>query len=198
MGGHTAQLHETVCKGALQVGVRQVKQVLRKQCRFPGNASPSQHRNTLRWIDRHNSGRQFWSAIEHAAALEEKAPTKSERIPELEASVDRKNVLTKATEYAASTVKYGGKNNDPKELRATRKQLMDSVTFHAATLVALSVKTYSGGGGGGARNTQMNKARPGLHLCVQCKRDVYHKEGNCLELAANKDNHYTGWKIVLE
>ena len=123
--------------------------------------------------------------------------TPCERIPELEASVDRKNVLTKATEYAASTVKYGGKNNDPKELRATRKQLTDSVTFHAATLVALSVKTYSGGGGG-ARNTQMNKARPGLHLCVQCKRDVYHKEGNCLELAANEAKRYKGWTSVFE
>ena len=44
----------------------------------------------------------------------------------------------------------------------------------------------------------MNKVRPGLHVCAHCKRDVYHKDGNCLELAANEVKRYTGWTSVLE
>ena len=76
------------------------------------------------------------------------------------------------------------------------KQLTASVTAHAATLAALSIKTHSGDGGG--KNTKMKKVWPGLHVCAHCKRKVYHKDVNCLELAANKANRYTGWTSVLE
>ena len=67
-------------------------------------------------------------------------------------------------------------------------------------MAALYVKTHSGGGGGGGsrENTKMKKERPGLHVCAHCKRRVYHKDVNCLELAANKANCYTGWTSVLE
>ena len=109
--------------------------------------------------------------------LEEKAHTQSECICEIEASVDVQTVLTKATEYAARTVTAGGNNKYLKEMRAIMKQLTDSVTAQAATLVALSVKTHSGGSSG-RKNTKMKKARPGLHLCAHCKREVYHKDGN--------------------
>ena len=44
----------------------------------------------------------------------------------------------------------------------------------------------------------MKKARPGLHVCAHYKREVYNKDANCLELAANKAKLYTGWAIVLE
>ena len=77
------------------------------------------------------------------------------------------------------------------------KQLTASVTSQAATLEALSVKTHSDGSGG-EKNTEMKKVQPGLHMCTHCKREVYHKYGNCLELATNKDNIYTGRTSVLE
>ena len=38
--------------------------------------------------------------------------------------------------------------------------------------------------------------RPGLHVCAHYKREVYHKDGNCLELEANKAKCYPGWKSV--
>ena len=44
----------------------------------------------------------------------------------------------------------------------------------------------------------MKKAWPALHVCVHCKREVYHMDRNCLELAANKSKLYTGWISVLE
>ena len=110
--------------------------------------------------------------------------------------MDVQTALTEATEYAASAVTAGGNNKDPKDLREMMKQLADSVTVQAATFTYLSVKTHSGGGGG-RKNTEMKKAWPGLHVCAHCKRKVYHKDVNCLELAANKANRYTGWTSVL-
>ena len=35
-------------------------------------------------------------------------------------------------------------------------------------------------------------------MCTHSKREVYHKEGNCLELEANKVKSYTGGKSNLE
>ena len=98
--------------------------------------------------------------------------------------MDVQTALTEATEYAASAVPAGGNKKDLKELRAMMKQITDSVTAQAEILTDLSVKTHSGGGSV-RKNTEMKKARPGLHMCAHCKREVYHKDRNCLDLAAN-------------
>ena len=34
-------------------------------------------------------------------------------------------------------------------------------------------------------------------MCAHCKHKLYHKDGNCLELEANKAKRYPGWKSVL-
>ena len=57
--------------------------------------------------------------------------------------MDGQTVLTKATKYAASTVTVVGNNKDLKELSVVMKQLTATVT--------LSVKTHSGGDGGGIK-----------------------------------------------
>ena len=41
-------------------------------------------------------------------------------------------------------------------------------------------------------NTNKKKVRLGLNVCANCKREVYHKEGNILELEVNKAKRYTG------
>ena len=76
------------------------------------------------------------------------------------------------------------------------KQLTASVTAQAETLAALSLKTHNGGGG--RKNVKIKKTRPCLHVCAHCKREVYHKDRNCLELAVNKAKRYMGWTSVLE
>ena len=116
----------------------------------------------------------FAAAMEYAAALEAKAHVQTERIIDLEASVDGQTILTEAIDYTESVVTTGGSNKDPKELRVMVKELTESVTAQAATLASLSVKTNSGGGGGG-QNIETKKLRPGLHVCVNYKRVVYHK-----------------------
>ena len=135
--------------------------------------------------------------MEYAAALEEKANAQVERIIELEASVDDQTVLNKATDFVESAVTTGGANKDLKEIRPMMKQLTASVTAQAATLEALTTKINSGGGGSG-KYTNRNKSRPGLHVCVHFKKEVYHKGGKCLELEANKAKRYGRCKSVLE
>ena len=49
---------------------------------------------------------------------------------------------------------------------------------------------------GSAKTIDKKKARPGLHVCANCKRKVYHKDRNCVELEANKAKRYPGWKSV--
>ena len=112
--------------------------------------------------------------------------------------MDGQTILIEATYFSAIAVTMGGANKDSKELRAMMKQLTASVTAQAATLAALSTETNSGGGDGGGKNTGKKKARLGLYMCAHCKREVYHKEGNCLELEANKAKRYTGWRSALE
>ena len=122
--------------------------------------------------------------MEFAAALEDKANSHAKRIIEIEASADGQTILSEGTVFSASAVTIRGANKELKEMRATMKQLTASITDQAATLTSLSTKTKSGGGSSG-QNTNNNKSRPGLHVCADCKMEVYHKEVNCLELEAD-------------
>ena len=136
--------------------------------------------------------------MKYSVALEDKANVQAKRIIDLEASVDDQTVLTEVTDYAASSVTTGGANKDLKELRATMNQLTASITAQDATLASLSIKTNSGGDGRSGQNSDKKKSRPGLHVCAHCKREVYHKDGNYLDLKANKTKCYAGWKSALE
>ena len=75
-------------------------------------------------------------------------------------------------------------------------QLTASVASQKAILAVLSVKTHIGSGS--RKNTIMKKVRIGLHVCTHYKREVCHKDGNCLELSANKAKRYMGLISVLE
>ena len=81
--------------------------------------------------------------MEYAAALEEKANAQVERIIELEASVEGQTVLSKATNFAASSVTTGGDNKDLKELHAAMKQLTCSSPRGTFFLHALSFECTS-------------------------------------------------------
>ena len=76
------------------------------------------------------------------------------------------------------------------------KQLTASVTTQTSKLAALSTNKNRGGGGGG-QNINKKKARPGLHVCLHFKRDLYKNEVQCLELEANQARRYIGRKSVL-
>ena len=54
--------------------------------------------------------------------------------------MDGQTVLTEATNFLASEVTMGGVNKDLKELHATIKQLIYSVTAQSETLAALNTK----------------------------------------------------------
>jgi hypothetical protein len=43
---------------------------------------------------------------------------------------------------------------------------------------------------------QIKRPRKKTALCPHCKRWVLHKFENCLELEANKDKRWPGWKSV--
>ena len=75
------------------------------------------------------------------------------------------------------------------------KQLTASVTAQAATVTTLSTKMNRGSIATG-KTTDKKNSIPGLHVCVHCKREVYHKDRNCLELESNKEKRFPGWKIV--
>ena len=136
----------------------------------------------------------FTSAMEYAAALEEKANKHDERIIELEASVDGQTVLTGTTAYVAIAVATGT-NKEMSKIKAMIKQLAASVTSQATKVETLSTK-MNGGIRSSGKNIYKKKARPGLHMCAHCKREVYPKDGNCLELEANKTKRYPGQKSV--
>ena len=82
-----------------------------------------------------------------------------------------------------------------KKIKAIMKQLASSVTAQAEIVATLSTKGKKGSSSSG-KTTDKKKASPGLHMCAHCKRKVYHKDGNCLELEVNKAKRYPGWKIV--
>ena len=86
-----------------------------------------------------------------------------------------------------------GTNKELSEIKAMMKQLAASVAAQAATVATLSTK-MNGGSSGAGKTIDKKKARIGLHVCAHCKREVYHKDDNCLELEANKAKHYPGCK----
>ena len=75
------------------------------------------------------------------------------------------------------------------------KQLAASVTSQVATVATLSTKIH-GSGSGAVWKTNKKKSRPGLHVCAHCKCEVYHRDGNVLELESNKAKRYPGWKSI--
>ena len=138
---------------------------------------------------------RYTAAMEYAAALEEKSYAQAERIIEVYASVNFQTVLTKSTDFSAIVVLTGAKK-ELTEIRAMMKQLEALVTAQDATVAALFTKITEGGGGGSGWDANKNKVRPGLHVCAHCKREVYHKDANCLELYSNKEKCYTWWKSI--
>ena len=75
------------------------------------------------------------------------------------------------------------------------KQLVASVTAQTATVANISTK-MNGGSISSGKTIDRKSMRPGLHVCAHYKREVYHKDRNCLELKVNKTNLYPGWKSV--
>ena len=124
------------------------------------------------------------------------ANTQAGHIIDLYASVEGQTVLIKEKDFAASAVATGGPNKELKDTWEMMKQLTASVTTQTSKLAALSTNKNRGGGGGG-QNINKKKARPGLHVCLHFKRDLYKNEVQCLELEANQVRRYTGRKSVL-
>ena len=127
-------------------------------------------------------------------ALEEKANVQAELVVELKSSMDGQTTLTDTKYYTASAVDTDN-NRELKKIREMMKQLATSVTAQTAIVATLSTK-MNGGSRGTRKTTYKKKARPGLHTCAHCKRKVYHKEGNCLEMEGNKAKRYPGWERV--
>ena len=104
--------------------------------------------------------------------------------------MDGQTVLTDTTDYATSAVDTGT-NKKMNEIKATMKQLSASVTNQAKTVETLSTNMNRDSRSYG-KTTDKKKARPGLHVRAHCKREVYHKDRNCLELEANKAKRFPG------
>ncbi len=45
-------------------------------------------------------------------------------------------------------------------------------------------------------NTKKGQTRRKKALCPHCKAFVYHKQEKCLELEANKEKRWPGWKSI--
>ena len=108
----------------------------------------------------------------------------AEHVIDLKARVDGQTFLANTTDYSASMVSTGA-IKELTEILAMMNQLAASVTSQAATVIILPTK-INGGGGSSGWNTDKKNVRPGLHMCRHCKRGVYHKYVNCLELESNK------------
>ncbi len=48
----------------------------------------------------------------------------------------------------------------------------------------------------GSGTTQPKKPKRHKRICPHCKMFVLHKPDNCVELEANKDKRWPGWKLV--
>ena len=108
--------------------------------------------------------------------------------------MDGLTVLTNPTEYAENSVATGAYKEIFK-IKAMMNQLADSVTAQSATVATLNTK-MNGVSSRAGKTIDKKKASPGLHVCVYCKRKLYQKGGNCLELVSNKAKRYPGWNSV--
>ena len=133
--------------------------------------------------------------MEYTAALEEKSNAQSKRIIDLDAIVYGQTVLTNTTDYAARAVSTGD-NKELTEIRSMMKPLAALVTAQAATVATLFTK-INGSSSGARQNTDKKKANPGFHVCTHCKQEVYHRDGNFLDLEANNVKYYPGWNSIL-
>ena len=97
--------------------------------------------------------------------------------------MDGQTVLTNTTEYAASAVDTGT-NKELRKIKAMMKQIAASITSQVETVATLSTK-INGSISSAGKTIDKKKSRPGFHVCAYCKRKVYHKDRNCLELQAN-------------
>ena len=88
-----------------------------------------------------------------------------------------------------------GNNKELNKIKEMMKQLKYSVIVQAAAVATLSTNMNVVSRGTG-KITYKKKARPGLHVCAHCKREVYHKDRNCLYLETNKAKCYPVWKSV--
>ena len=88
-----------------------------------------------------------------------------------------------------------GNNKELIEIKAMMNQLTNSVTAQSATVATLNTK-MNGVISGAGKTIYKKKASPDLHVCVYCKRKLYQKGGNCLELVSNKAKRYPGWNSV--
>ena len=77
-----------------------------------------------------------------------------------------------------------------------------TATLQMAKLTAAipAIATSGGNGGGGERKPNRDggprkKREP--HTCKHCKRAVYHKDDNCMELPANATDQHDGWVSYL-
>ena len=108
--------------------------------------------------------------------------------------MDGQTVFTDTTNYAASAVATGT-NKEINNIKEIMKQLSAYATTQAETVSNLSTK-MNGVSINSRKTAYKKKARTGLHVCPYCKREVYHKDGNCFELEVNKAKRYPGRKSV--
>ena len=130
---------------------------------------------------------------EYAAALEEK-------MIELETVAETQSVITDTTDFAASAT-TSHITAEMAEMRAAAKST--AADLKKLTALVANMASNNGGGGkgggggsGGGRGGGDRRKKGATHKCKHCKREVYHKDANCLELEANKANRYASWKSV--
>ena len=108
--------------------------------------------------------------------------------------MDGQTILSDTTDCAAITVAIGT-NKSMRERKAMMKQIVPSIATQSETVATLSTK-INGGSSSSGKTIDKNKARPVLHVCMYCKREVYHKDRNCVKLEVNKRKRYPRWKSV--
>ena len=125
---------------------------------------------------------------EYAAALEEK-------VIELETVAETQSVITDATDFATSAT-TSNTTAEMAEIRAAAKSTVANLKKLTALVATMESNNGGGGGGRGGAGVGNRRKKGATHKCKHCKREVYHKDANCLELEANKSNRYASWKSV--